>query len=200
MQHIVQRIPVYEYGIAHQAPIYFFSGPQVPTAQPLGVMNAHIQLPTPAHRPQEAQHPKDSDDIASELPKAQEHRQGQDQPSDNGSPSRHPTWWQRFYRAFNLPVGAASTVASSPSPEPLESPQAVHVNISPSATSPPFDGHALQLDHRTEGGDLEPPAEEQDETSSMLCNLDACSDSVQSIRSDVATVHSDDFEMVPQRE
>jgi hypothetical protein len=45
---------------------------------------------------------------------------------------------------------------------------------------------------------LELTIKEQDETSSMVCNLNASSDSVESIRTDVATVHSDDFEMVPR--
>ncbi|KAL7946198.1 hypothetical protein V8C42DRAFT_319849 [Trichoderma barbatum] len=198
---MVQQIPVLQYGVTQQAPVYFFSGPQVLAAQPLGVMNVHMPLhvPLPATmlQTQEAQQPKPSDDVASESSKAQEHRQRQAQPLDNESVSHHPTWWQRFYRAFNLPVGAASTVASSPSPEPSELPQAKNANANHSASHPRFESRAVQIDDLEETESLERTAKEQDEASSVLCNRDTSSDSAQSIRSDVATVRSDDYEMPP---
>ncbi|KAL7798399.1 hypothetical protein V8C37DRAFT_399177 [Trichoderma ceciliae] len=158
-------------------------------------MNAQIHQPVTAHLPQEAQYPGTSDAKPPELPKAQDSRIEPNPASDNGSPSHHPTWWQRFYTAFNLPVGAASTIASSPSPEPLKD---TNDSINHPATYARVENFSLKLDNQTDRESLEPRAEEQDETSSMMCNLNASSDSVQSIRTDVATVHSDDFEMAPQ--
>lgn len=193
--HLAQQTSVLQYGVTQQTPIYFFSRPQILTTRPLGLMNAHLYLPAAVVRPPEAPQPQPSDDIASESPKAEESHQEKAQTSDIGSSSHHPTWWQRVYRAFNLPVGAASTVASSPSPEPLEPSQATHVNIRHSASYPSFDDHTVQVVSRKEARDSERLLKEQDETSSMICNLDTSSDSVISIRSDVATVHSDDYEM-----
>lgn len=198
VSHLVQPAPVLQYGVAQQTPVYFFSRPQILTIQPPGVINPHLYLPAPIVRPPEAPRPKPYDDVASEPPKAEETQQERVQPSGNESPMRHPTWWQRLYRAFTLPVGVASTVASSPSPEPLEPLPPTHLNIRHSASCPNFDDHAVQAINRKEERDPERPLEEQDEISSMVCNLDTSSDSMLSIRSDVATVHSDDYEMPPR--
>ncbi|UKZ80714.1 hypothetical protein TrVFT333_008477 [Trichoderma virens FT-333] len=196
VSHVVQQIPVLQYGVAQKAPIYLFSGPQVLPAQPLSVMNSHVPLPAAALRPPEAHQPKVADDIAFEPPKAQGHHQEKAQHSHEESSTHHPTWWQRFYRAFNLPVGAASTVASSPSPEPAEPSKAANIGIRQSASYPSFEDRAVQVDSQKEARDLERPVKEQDEISSIVCNLNSSSDSMQSIRSDVATVHSDDYEVV----
>lgn len=196
VSHLVQPTPVLQCGVAQQTPIYFFSRPpQVFTARPLGVMNAPLYLPAPIVRPPEAPRPQPPGDVASEPPKAEESQQEKVQPSGNESPMRNPTWWQRLYRAFTLPVGMASTVASSPSPEPLEPLPPTHINIRHSASYPNFVDHAVQTINHKEARDSERSLEEQDETSSMVCNLDTSSDSMLSIRSDVATVHSDDYEM-----
>ncbi|PTB56623.1 hypothetical protein M431DRAFT_80087 [Trichoderma harzianum CBS 226.95] len=196
VSHLVQPAPVLQYGVAQQTPIYFFSSrPQILTIQPPGVINPHLYLPAPIVRPPEAPRPKPSDDVASSPPKAEETQQEKVQPSGNESPMRHPTWWQRLYRAFTLPVGVASTVASSPSPEPLEPLPPTHINIRHSASCPNFDNHAVQTMDRKEARESERSPEEQDDTSSMVCNLDTSNDSMLSIRSDIATVHSDDYEM-----
>ncbi|KAL7937676.1 hypothetical protein V8C35DRAFT_293187 [Trichoderma chlorosporum] len=194
--YIVQQIPVLKYGVAQQAPIYFFSRPQALTAQPLGVMNAPVRLPAVALASPEVQQPTRPDDIIFESPQEREYHKEKSKPSDDASSLNRPTWWQRFYRAFNLPVGAASTVASSPSPEPPRPSPAASTNVRHPVSYPSPKGHAVDvIDSRIEAKDLEGSAKEQDETSSMECNLDNSSDSAQSIRSDVATVHSDDYEM-----
>ncbi|KAL6809238.1 hypothetical protein GGI42DRAFT_233705 [Trichoderma sp. SZMC 28013] len=193
--HLALPTPVLQYGVAQQTPVYFFSGPQILTTRPLGVINPHLYLPAPIIRPSEAPRPQPSDIVAAEPPKAEESHQEKVQPSDNESPLRHPSWWQKLYRAFTLPVGVASTVASSPSPEPLEPLPPTHINIRHSASCPNFNDRAVQIFNSKEARDSKRSLEEQDETSSMVCNLDTSSDSVESIRSDVATVHSDDYEM-----
>ncbi|KAL7961668.1 hypothetical protein V8C34DRAFT_273304 [Trichoderma compactum] len=193
--HLALPAPVLQYGVAQQTPVYFFSRPQILATRPLGVMNPpHLYLPAPIVRPPEAPRPKASDDVAFEPPKAESHQE-KVQPPENESPLRHPSWWQKLYRAFTLPVGVASTVASSPSPEPLEPLPPTHINIRHSASCPNFNDRAVQTFNFKEARDSKRSLEEQDETSSMVCNLDTSSDSVESIRSDVATVHSDDYEM-----
>ncbi|KAL6698725.1 hypothetical protein J3F84DRAFT_233003 [Trichoderma pleuroticola] len=193
--HLALPTPVLQYGVVQQTPIYIFSRPQILATRPPGVINPHLYSPAPVIRPPEAPRPQPSDDVAAESPKAEESHQEKVQPSENESPLRHPTWWQKLYRAFTLPIGVASTVASSPSPEPLEPLPPTHINIRHSASCPNFDDHAVQTINRKEVRDSGRPLEEQDETSSMICNLDTSSDSPMSIRSDVATVHSDDYEM-----
>ncbi|KAL7912985.1 hypothetical protein GGI35DRAFT_441664, partial [Trichoderma velutinum] len=197
VSHLAQQNLVLQYEVAQPTPIYFFSRPQILTTRPPGVMNTHLYLPAAVVRPPEAHRPKPSDDVASESPKAEESHQENPQPLENESPSHQLTWWQRFYRAFNLPVGAASTVASSPSPEPLEPSQATHINIRHSASCPSFGHHVVQAVNLKEAKDSEQSTKEQDQTSSMVCNMDTSSDSMLSIRSDAATVHSDDYEMPP---
>ncbi|KAL6868047.1 hypothetical protein J3F83DRAFT_89744 [Trichoderma novae-zelandiae] len=197
---IVQQVPVFNYAVPQQTLMYFFPGPQFPTTLPPGVMNAHVQLPAPPiFRPQEAPYPPHPGGMASGLPKAHEYHQAEE-PPDNVYPSRQPTWWQRFYRAFTLPVGDASTVASSSSPEPSERSQAADFDAKPPTASPHTDGgHKVRVENQGERKDLELPINDRDDTSSMLCNLDTSSDSLSSIRSDAATVHSDDFETPPRR-
>ncbi|ETS06494.1 hypothetical protein M419DRAFT_68534 [Trichoderma reesei RUT C-30] len=196
---IAQQVPVFNYAIPQQAPMYFFPGPQIPTTLPLGVMNAHVQFPAPVFRPQEAPYPRHPGGMASGYPKAHEQHQEQAEPADNVFPSPQPTWWQRFYRAFTLPVGDASTVSSSSSPEPLDTLQAADADNKPPTTSPRSDGLKVRFDDQRERKELQLPIDDQDDVSSMLCNLNTSSDSLSSIRSDVATVHSDDFEMPRRR-
>lgn len=193
--HMIQQTPVFGYGIAQQPPIYLFPGPQFLTTQPLGVMAAHIHSPVSAPLPQGAQGSRHLGTTTEAPPTAQDSRQEPDLPPNNRSPSHHPTWWQRLHMAFNLPVGVASTIASSPSPEPLQS---TSTNANHPATDPNVERPSLQLDGQIEGRELELPNAGEDETSSMICNLDTSSDSAQSIRTDVATVHSDDFDLTPQ--
>ncbi|PTB67421.1 hypothetical protein BBK36DRAFT_1116187 [Trichoderma citrinoviride] len=196
---VVHQVPVFNYAVHQQAPMYFFPGPQIPTTVPLGVTNAHVQLPAPIFRPQGAPYGNHPGGMASGLPKAHESHREQAQPADNAYPPRQPTWWQRFYRAFTLPVGDASTVTSSSSPEPSETSQIENVDAKPLTASPRSDGHKVRFDDERERKELQLPIDDGDDVSSMLCNLNTSSDSLSSIRSDVATVHSDDFETPPRR-
>ncbi|KAL7821528.1 hypothetical protein V8C44DRAFT_314875 [Trichoderma aethiopicum] len=196
---IVQQVPVFNYAVPQQPPMYFIPGPQIPTTLPFGIMNAHVQFPAPIFRPQEAPYPSHPSGMASGFPRAHEHPQEQVEPEDNVFPSRQPTWWQRFYRAFTLPVGDASTVSSSSSPEPSENLQVADTDVKPPTASPRSDGLKVRFDDQREGKELQLPIDDEDDISSMLCNLNTSSDSLSSIRSDVATVHSDDFEATPRR-
>ncbi|KAH0494239.1 hypothetical protein TgHK011_000866 [Trichoderma gracile] len=166
---------------------------------PSSTMQFLSKLRSPIYRPQEAPHPSHPGGMASGFPKAHEYQQEQAEPADNVFPSRQPTWWQRFYRAFTLPVGDASTVSSSSSPEPLETSQVADADIKLPTASPRSDGLKVRFDDQRERKELQLPVDDEDDVSSMLCNLNTSSDSLSSIRSDVATVHSDDFEMPRRR-
>lgn len=183
-------------------PVYFLPGPQVLPAQPFGVINAHtahMHTLAPTSLPQGTQYPAYPDVTAPELPKTKTKDSREESSRAPGeSSSRDPTWWQRFYRAFNLPAGAASTIASSPSPSPEPEQRAI-IRIDHSATSRRLENITPQFDNQMDKGAFEVTTNEQDDTSSMLCNLDASNDSRESIRSDAATVHSDDFEVNPRR-
>lgn len=180
-------------------PVYFLPTPQILPPQPFGVINAHtahMQAPAPTSMPQGPQYPIYPGAAAPELPKAEDsHEESNRAPESSSS---HPTWWQRFYRAFNLPAGAASTIASSPSPSPDPEQRAI-IRIDHSAPNRRLGNIPPQPDNQIYQGTSEMTTEEQDDTSSMLCNLDASNDSRESIRSDAATVHSDDFEVNSRR-
>ncbi|TFB05410.1 hypothetical protein CCMA1212_002878 [Trichoderma ghanense] len=195
---IMQPVPSYNYAVPQQAPMYFFPGPQIPTTVPLGVMNTHVQFPAPIFRSQETPYPNHPGGMASGLPKAHEHHQEEAEPADNVFPSHQPTWWQRFYRAFTLPVGGASTVSTCSSPEPSETSQVADADNKPPTASPRSDGLKVRFNDQKEKKELKLPIDDQDDVSSMICNLNTSSDSLSSIRSDVATVHSDDFETPPR--
>lgn len=186
--------------VPQNLPIYFLPGPQVLSTQPFGVINAptaHIHTLTPTNLPQGTQYSRYSSVTAPELPKSKDSRKEPTRAPDECSSSQ-PTWWQRFYRAFNLPAGAASTIASSPSPSPEPEQRAI-IRIERPATNRRLENIPPQFDNQVDKGAFELTAKEQDDASSMLCNLNASNDSMESIRSDAATVHSDDFEMNPQR-
>ncbi|PON27941.1 hypothetical protein TGAM01_v203078 [Trichoderma gamsii] len=197
--HSVPQNFVSENGMPPHFPVYFLPVPWVLPVQSFGVMNAHTaQIHTMASTglPQGTLYPTYPGVTAPELPKPEDPRKESSRASDE-CPSGHPTWWQRFYRAFNLPAGAASTIASSPSLSPEPEQRAI-IRIDHSAinrrlenATPRFDGHINKCTFET-------TATEQDDVSSMLCNLDASNDSKESIRSDAATVHSDDFEVNPR--
>ncbi|KAL6910542.1 hypothetical protein GGI43DRAFT_390427 [Trichoderma evansii] len=191
---------VFGNGVPQNLPVYFLPGPQVLSTQPFGGINAHtahIHTLAPTNLPQGTQYPRYSDVTAPELPRTKDSREEPTRAPGECS-SSHPTWWQRFYRALNLPAGAASTIASSPSPSP-EPEQGAIIRIDHSATTRRFENTPSQFYNQIDKGALELTVKEQDDASSMLCNLNASHDSRESIRSDAATVHSDDFEMNPQR-
>ncbi|KAL7902382.1 hypothetical protein HDV63DRAFT_399472 [Trichoderma sp. SZMC 28014] len=193
-------------GMPQNLPLYFWPSPQRLPVQPFGVMNTHtaqIHMMAPTSLPQGTQYPTYPVVTAPELPKAEDSRK-EPSPAPDECASSHPTWWQRFYRAFNLPAGAASTIVSSPSPSPEPEQRAI-MRIDHSAANNHSAAHrhlettTPRFDDQIYKGTFETTATEQDDTSSMLCNLDASNDSKESIRSDAATVRSDDFEVNPRR-
>lgn len=191
---------VFANGMPQNFPVYYLPAPQVLPAQPFGVINAHnaqVHTMAPTGLPQGTQYPTYPGVTAPELPKTKDSRRESSRAPDE-CPSSHPTWWQRFYRAFNLPAGAASTIASSPSPSPEPEQRAI-IRIDHSATNRRLGNTTPQFDNHIDNGIFETTATERDDTSSMLCNLDASNGSKESIRSDAATVHSDDFEVNPRR-
>ncbi|EHK47908.1 hypothetical protein TRIATDRAFT_281647 [Trichoderma atroviride IMI 206040] len=191
---------VFGNGMPPNFPGYYLPAPQVLPAQPFGVIGAHnaqIHTMAPTSLPQGTQYPTYPGVTAPELPKTKDSRTEPSRTPDECS-SSHPTWWQRFYRAFNLPAGAASTIASSPSPSPEPEQRAI-IRIEHSTTDRRLENTMPQFDNHVDEGIFETTATEQDDASSMLCNLDASNDSKESIRSDAATVHSDDFEVNPRR-
>ncbi|KAH8122825.1 hypothetical protein LI328DRAFT_169191 [Trichoderma asperelloides] len=193
---------VFGNGLLQNFPVYFLPGPQVLPTQPFGVINAHtarIHTLASTNLPQGTQYPGHSHITAPELPKTKDSRKEPSRAPD-GCSSSHPTRWQRFYRALNLPAGAASTIASSPSPSPSPEPeQRAIIKIDHSATNRRPENIPSQFNNQIDKGTFKSEANQQADTSSMLCNLNASNDSRESIRSDAATVHSDDFEMNPQR-
>ncbi|PTB43239.1 hypothetical protein M441DRAFT_134632 [Trichoderma asperellum CBS 433.97] len=191
---------VFGNGLPQNFPVYFLPGPQVLPTQPFGVINsptARIHTLASANLPQGTQYPAHSHITAPEPPKTKDSHKEPGRAPD-GCSSGHPTWWQRFYRAFNLPAGAASTIASSPSPSPEPEQRAI-IRIDHSATNRRPENIPSQFNNQKDKRTFKSAANEQDDTSSMLCNLNASNDSRESIRSDAATVHSDDFEMNSQR-
>lgn len=214
--HSVPQNFVFGNGMPQNFPVCVLPAPQVLPVQPFGVINAHtaqmhtmaptglpqgFQYPTypsvTAQVPQTTQYPTYPGVTAPEPPRPEDSRKESGRAPDE-CPSGHLGWWQRFYRAFNLPAGAASTIASSPSPSPEPEQRAI-MRIDRSATNRHLENTPPQFDNQMNKGTFETTAIEQDDTSSMLCNLDASNDSKESIRSDAATVHSDDFEVNPRR-
>lgn len=201
---------VFGNGTPQNVPVYFLPGLQVLPAPPFGIINvhtahtAHTHTITSTNLPQGTQYPTYSGVTAPELPNTKYSGKEPPNRAPDECSSSHPTWWQRFYRAFNLPAGAASTIATSPSPSPSLEPepepgQRAIIRIDHSATNRCLENNPPQFNNQTNRGTIEPTAKKQDETSSMLCNLNPSNDSRESIRSDAATVHSDDFEMNSQR-
>jgi hypothetical protein len=191
---------VFENVMPQNFPVYFFPAPQVLPMQPYGVINAHTaraQTMAPTRLPQRTQYPTYPGVTAPEMPKTKDPRKEPSRAPDE-CPSSHPTWWQRFYRAFNLPAGAVSTIASSPSPSPEPEQRAI-IRIDHSATNRRPENNPPRFDKQINRGTFNTTVTGQDNTSSRLCNLDASNDSRESIRSDVATVHSDDFDVNPRR-
>lgn len=206
MPHSVPRNLAFGNGMPQTLPLYFLPSPQTLPVQPFGVMNAHttqMHATTPTYLPQGTQHPTYPVVTAPELSQTEDSRKESSRAPDECL-SSHPTWWQRFYRAITLPAGAASTIASSPPPSPEPEQRAI-IRIdhsaanSHSAAHRRFETTTPRVDDQINRGIFETTATEQDNISSMLCNLDASNDSKESIRSDAATVRSDDFEVNPRR-
>lgn len=113
--HPVPQNLVFGNGMLQNFPLYVLPSPQMLPVQPFGVMNAHtaqIHAMAPTGLPQGTQHPTYPGVIAPEPLESEDSRKESSRAPDE-CPSSHPTWWQRFYRAFSLPAGAASTIVSS---------------------------------------------------------------------------------------
>ncbi|KAL6403768.1 hypothetical protein AUP68_13140 [Ilyonectria robusta] len=121
-------------------------------------------------------------------------------PSSMGSPPRQPTWRQRLSRVFALPVGRVSTVASSSAPgTPIRSRSQSTVTLERGGqTTPRLSSRSVQEpshNHRGRIYSVSPTRSVRTRHTSTAQQSDESV--VLSPRTDVATVHSDDFELQP---
>lgn len=121
-------------------------------------------------------------------------------PSSMGSPPRQPTWRQRLRRVFALPVGRVSTVASSSAPgTPIRSrSQSTVTHERGRRTTPRSSSRAVQEpSHNNPGRIYSVSPTRSVRTRHTSTTQQSDEDVVLSPRTDVATVHSDDFELQP---
>ncbi|KAH7023479.1 hypothetical protein EDB80DRAFT_886047, partial [Ilyonectria destructans] len=180
-------------GVAVQYPLGHFSPGHLPAGQ---VPQPPIPMvyPVPPYQsrnPQRTFHPEP-------------HRGGSARislsPSSMGSPPRQPTWRQRLSRVFALPVGRVSTVASSSAPgTPIRSrSQSTVTHERGRRTTPRSSTRPIQEpshNHRGRIYSVSPTRSVRTRHTSTAQQSDE--DVVLSPRTDVATVHSDDFELQP---
>lgn len=190
---VVQNIPTYAHQIGCQPYAPHFSSTPTASYQVQFIPGYQFQQHGPAVHPL---HLGMFDCQPNVSPTIQGMREGTDHPEQPPSPSPHvsenlpplqPTWRQRLSRMFRLPVGRASTIASSapvtPAPSRSHSTRAHARPRSRSASAHATinrDGSALVSRYL-------PPDHCPNEARRM--------DGTQSPQTNVATVHSDDYEL-----
>jgi hypothetical protein len=114
--------------------------------------------------------------------------------SENSQQPRQPTWLQRLSRAIRLPVGTASTIASTTAPgTPRDTRLTVAEDESPVLPSDTLDREEVAPngeEREIEGGRQPRP------TSADVHGDAVGEDDAQSLQTNVATVHSDDFQIM----
>ncbi|KAK5990240.1 hypothetical protein PT974_08506 [Cladobotryum mycophilum] len=183
--------------IVYQPIMYNLGGVQVPSIQPLAAIPSHPQafprmtqpasVPTQHHAYQEAI-PRQAE-WPPTIPTPQVVP-----PTSPASEmqSQESSWRQRLNRVFRIPVGRASTIASSSAsgtPQKRSShsiPQDLDQTTSPRQYRHREDARR-PIANRSVQPSFDPSAAARENTAS---------DESQSVRTDAATVHSDDFEMV----
>ncbi|UNI14373.1 hypothetical protein JDV02_001007 [Purpureocillium takamizusanense] len=110
-----------------------------------------------------------------------------DSPPESLRRPRHPTWFQRLSRVLRMPVGTASTVASSTTPgTPVQSPPSAREASRRDSRSATHEVNNIERRDEPSPSPAEPPS-----SSNTPQDTDG-----NSLRTNVATVHSDDYEML----
>lgn len=202
---VVQQWPGYPPQVVYLPAVYQLAPGQVPRAQPctgagpLAPQPAAFPCPVPPYRPLLGYQ-------ASMFPQIVLETEGipppQDPPPpfpDHGRQSRETTWRQRLSQLFQMPpVGRASTVASSfrsTTPRTATPRSATPIGDEPGPQSaPPLESQSSQARHQSqrprEAEEISVPCRRRSPPASQV---DAEFDETESLESNVATVHSDDF-------
>lgn len=197
--HALQQYPA---GVVYQPIMYNPAGHGVPPMLPAGNLLPAQPL-QPPQQPVPMVHPY----VPYQVPPLQQYVRPENPPRysihEPAAPSpAQPSWIQRLCRAMRIPMGRASTVAStstsvtpvrSRSQTPVERQRSGHSASQSRSTRPPSSTRAALERDRT----LSPTPVSRSHQNGEATESD--SDGVESARTDAATVHSDDFELPPRR-
>lgn len=220
-QLAIQTLPNYPPGFMCQPMICTPAGTSIPQPQPFLVPGYYPQPPpVPIRYSIPQQHPPTVHQPLNSFPARAptgdfNNRNAQSDPSSpRDLPPRQPSWRQRLARAVGLPVGRASTISSSSESRtprrsrshsrtasenagsrleirreaPVPTPNPTHSSTQPRRGS--HDGiSARSHDERV---NPEMPASANELVSNII-------ERAQSTQTDAATVHSDDYEMIPNQ-
>lgn len=216
---VMQTLPNYPPGVMCQPMICNPAGTNIPQPQPFLVPGYYPQPPPipitysiPQQHPPTVHQPPNPFPARTPTGDFNNRNTQSDSSSPRGLPPRQPSWRQRLARAVGLPVGRASTISSSSESRtprqsrshsrPASEDAATHIEIGREAPVPtsnpthpstqPRRGSHNAIPARSDDQQVNPeiPASVNELVSTII-------ERAQSTQTDAATVHSDDYEIIP---
>lgn len=194
---VTQRVPTYPSGAFYQPMVYNVAGVIGPQPHQPIIPTYFPQQPIPVAYPVPPQQPQPSYRTRGHIPRAYSQRSPARTQSDSSScrdlPPRQPSWRQRLARVLGLPVGRASTIASSSAPATLRvshsQTRMASVDGTRAATEVRHDAERTSHESHTQAARVQvsesPPHQHEAPSEENVGGS--------SVPSDAATVHSDDY-------